>query len=84
MIELFREHPATIGETYWQHLRFAARTGAMMIVGGSACVVHGLLPFLFTSTGSRTIRALAQRIDRRQPGISAPAEAAWTGASQRR
>jgi hypothetical protein len=84
MIELFRDHPATIGETYSQHLRFATGTGAMMIVGGCACVIHGLFPFLFTSTGSRTIRALAQRIDRRQPRTSAPAETAWTGASQRR
>ena len=83
MIELFRDHPATIGETYWQHLRFAARTGAMMIVGGSACVIHGLFPFLFTTTGSRTIRALAQRIERRQPATAAP-EAAWTGIPQQR
>jgi hypothetical protein len=82
MIELFREHPATIGETYGQHLGFAARTGAMMIVGGAACVIHGLFPFLFTSTGTRTIRALAQRIDRRQPAVDT--EAAWTGAPQRR
>ena len=67
MIELFKEHPATVGETYWQHLRFAARTGAAMVAGGGACVIHGLLPFLFVSTGSRTIRTLAQRFEWRQP-----------------
>lgn len=83
MIELFRDHPATIGETYWQHLRFAARTGVMMIAGGSACVIHGLFPFLFTTTGSRAIRALAQRIERRQPAAPA-AEAAWSGIPQQR
>jgi hypothetical protein len=66
MFELFRGHPATIGETYWQHLRFAARIGAAMVAGGGACVIHGFLPFLFVSTGSRTIRTLSRKIERRQ------------------
>jgi hypothetical protein len=74
MIELFKEHPATVGETYWQHLCFAARTGAAMVAGGGACVIHGLLPFLFVTTGSRTIRMLAQKIEwRHGTGRSLPA-----------
>ena len=71
MLELFRRHPTTVGETYWQHLRFAARTGGAMVAGGSACVIHGVLPFLFVTVGSRTIRRLAHRIERRQPVQSA-------------
>jgi hypothetical protein len=67
MLELFRRHPETVGETYWQHLRFAARTGGAMVAGGGACVIHGVLPFLFVTVGSRTIRRLAHRIERRQP-----------------
>jgi hypothetical protein len=83
MIELFKEHPATVGETYWQHLRFAARTGAAMVAGGGACVIHGLLPFLFVATGSRTIRALAQRMERRQPhGFSRSIPVAQSGQSR--
>ena len=66
MLELFRRHPETVGETYWQHLRFAARTGGAMVAGGGACVIHGVLPFLFVTVGSRTIRRLAHRIERRQ------------------
>ena len=62
MLRLFTEHPASVGETYFQHLRFASRTGATMVVGGLACFVHGLMPFLCTTTGSRTIRALAARL----------------------
>ena len=67
MLELFRRHPETVGETYWQHLRFAARTGGAMVAGGGACVIHGLLPFLFVTVGSRTIRQLSHRLERRQP-----------------
>ena len=73
MLELFRRHPETVGETYWQHLRFAARTGGAMVAGGGACVVHGVLPFLFVTVGSRTIRRLAHRLERRQPPDAATA-----------
>jgi hypothetical protein len=73
MLELFRRHPKTVGETYWQHLRFAARTGGAMVAGGGACMIHGVLPFLFVTVGSRTIRRLAHRIDRRQPVEAATA-----------
>jgi hypothetical protein len=67
MLEPFTRHPRTVGESYWQHLRFAAGTGAAMLAGGSACLVHGLLPFLFTTTGSATIRRLAARLAERRP-----------------
>ncbi|HEV2676264.1 MAG TPA: DUF6356 family protein [Aliidongia sp.] len=62
MLRLFTEHPASVGESYFEHLKFASRTGATMVVGGCACFVHGLMPFLCTTTGSRTIRALAARL----------------------
>jgi len=81
MIALFRKHPGTVGETYWQHLRFATRTGAAMLAAGGACVVHGLFPFLFVTTGSRAIRSLAQRLERR--GGPPPAAVAWAGAVRR-
>jgi hypothetical protein len=73
MLELFRRHPKTVGETYWQHLRFAARTGGAMVAGGGACVIHGVLPFLFVTVGSRTIRRLAHRLERRPPAKAATA-----------
>lgn len=81
MIELFRKHPGTVGETYWQHLRFATRTGAAMLAAGGACVIHGLLPFLFVTTGSRAIQSLAQRMEQR--GRPAPVAATWVGAVRR-
>ncbi|GJD49513.1 hypothetical protein OPKNFCMD_2244 [Methylobacterium crusticola] len=58
----FSEHPAAVGETYFQHMGTAAGFGLSMIAGGCACLVHGLLPFAFTSTGSRTILRLHERM----------------------
>jgi len=54
----FTRHPASVGESYGEHFGVASRFGLRMIGGGVAALVHGVLPFLFTTTGSRTIEAL--------------------------
>jgi hypothetical protein len=58
----FTEHPRSVGETYLQHLHSAWSFSASMIGGGLACFVHGLFPFLCTSTGSSAIRRLHERM----------------------
>ncbi len=58
----FTEHPRQVGESYAEHFATATGFGAAMIWGGLACLVHGVLPFLCTSTGSRTIRRLHERM----------------------
>ncbi len=60
--KLFIEHPASVGETYLEHLIAACAFGLRMVAGGCACVVHGLLPFLFTTTGSRVVADLNERM----------------------
>ena len=40
----------------------ASRFGLRMIGGGVAALIHGVLPFVFTTTGSRTIAALNAEI----------------------
>jgi hypothetical protein len=63
----FTKHPVEIGESYSEHLGKATGFGLAMIAGGLACLVHGLLPFLFERTGSETVRrlngTLAKRVD---------------------
>jgi hypothetical protein len=58
----FTRHPAAVGETYGQHLAFAAGTGGRMVLAGLACMLHGIFPFLFERTGSRTILALHRSV----------------------
>ena len=62
LAKLFRDHPASVGETYGEHLVHATGFGLRMIAGGFACILHGLLPFLFVRTGSRQIRTLHDRM----------------------
>ena len=49
----FTAHPASVGETYLQHLRFALRFGVKMTAGGLTAIVHSVLPFCFVTTASR-------------------------------
>ena len=71
MNRLFNEHPNSVGESYSEHMGVAFGFGFRMVLVGLACLVHGVLPFLFVKTGSRTInvlhdRMVAQRV--RKPG----------------
>jgi hypothetical protein len=46
-----------------------------MIGAGAAVVIHGVAPFLFQSTGSRTIRRLSAAIDNRsKSGVHASSD----------
>jgi Family of unknown function (DUF6356) len=69
----FTAHPARVGQTYGQHLRFALTFGARMTVGGLAAAVHGLFPFLFVTTASRTLDELDAMRDRNAPRAARPA-----------
>lgn len=62
LLNPFTEHPASVGETYGEHMRVAFSFSVPMIAAGVACFVHGLFPFLFTTTGSRTVAALYERM----------------------
>lgn len=59
---LFHKHPASVGESYCQHLQHASAFGLRMIFGGVACIVHGLLPFVFIRTGSQQVATLHDRM----------------------
>ena len=56
--KLFRDHPTEIGETYGEHFAAAGGFGVKMIVGGAACIVHAIVPGLFITTGSGTVKKL--------------------------
>lgn len=68
----FTEHPASVGESYLQHLFASTSFGLRMLAGGCACMLHGLLPFLFVTVGSRTVSELHERmvIHRRRSVVS--------------
>jgi hypothetical protein len=62
LLEPFRAHPATVGETYVEHFGVASSFGFTLIRAGLACLIHGFFPFLFTTTGRRAIEDLHRRM----------------------
>ena len=73
LIRAFTEHPASVGESYTEHMAQAGCFGIRMIAAGIACLVHALLPFLFVRTGSAAIAELNDRMvvsRRRTPPIA--------------
>lgn len=80
---LFTEHPASVGETYGQHLASATRFSLAMFGAGLCCLVHGLLPFLFVRTGSATVTRLHERmvLNRARRPAEARAPEAGSGAT---
>lgn len=62
VIRLFSDHPTSVGETYAEHASYAAGFGFRMVLGGLACMIHAIFPFLFVKTASSCVRELHGRI----------------------
>ena len=62
MFRAFTDHPESVGESYFEHLKSASGFSARMAIGAIACLLHGLFPFLCTKTGSRQITLLHDRM----------------------
>lgn len=52
------DHLDEVGESYFRHMGRAAWFAVVMLVGGVACLVHAVLPFLFVRTASDRVRRL--------------------------
>jgi hypothetical protein len=72
---LFLDHPRSLGMGWAGHGIGAVAIGLRMIGGGTACIVHALVPALFTETAGRTITGLHDHMIRRK--AAAPDPQAW-------
>lgn len=59
---LFLDHPATVNETYLQHMRFALGFGFWLAVAAMAALVHAVVPALCETTASRILKRLTDRM----------------------
>lgn len=62
MRHLLTDHPASVGESYLEHMAHAGGFGLSLILAGMACLVHAIIPAWFISTGSNAIRRLHDRM----------------------
>ena len=61
----FRDHPASAGETYLEHMAFAGWFAQKLFLAGGAALIHAIIPPLFETTASTNIRELYHRIENR-------------------
>jgi hypothetical protein len=62
MIKLFKQHPASVNESYLEHMFVALSFFVYFSYAAFAALVHAFLPFLFIKTGSKVITDLNQRM----------------------
>ena len=62
LTRLFTDHPASVNESYMQHLAFALRFAGLLFTAGMAALIHAVLPFTFDKTASRITLQLADRL----------------------
>jgi len=69
MRNIFTQHPNSINEGYFQHMKFAGLFGFHMVIGGFACLIHAIFPFLFEKTGSNLLLKQTQEFIERMPVV---------------
>lgn len=73
---LFTEHPSSVGESYAEHMGFAAGFGLTLVGAGLAALVHAALPWLCRTTASDTVLRLHAGLVARRRVAAAPSRPA--------
>ena len=60
-------HLREVNETYFEHFRFAFPMACRMLWGAFCIAVHSVLPFLFVTDGSDTIRNCNRIVNQKFP-----------------
>lgn len=80
---LFCDHPASVDETYTEHLAAAGGFAVRLFAAALVCAVHAVLPFLFEKTASAMVGGLYERmVVKRRRLAGAPSLASNRGVGQ--
>ena len=55
---IFLSHPASVDESFLEHMTFASKFAAKLFLAGGAALVHAVIPCLFEKTASGIIAEL--------------------------
>lgn len=62
---LFTNHPASVDETYFGHMRFAFGFSFWLGIAALAALAHAVIPAVCETTASRILKRLHARIESR-------------------
>lgn len=65
MWKLFSAHPSEAGQSYGEHMGFAASVGFRLVLAGLAALTHAVFPFVLKTTASRMTQEVHDMIFRR-------------------
>ena len=69
---LFVDHPRSLGMSWAGHGAGAIKIGAELIGAGCACIVHAVVPGIFTQTAGTTVTRMHDHMMKRKAGASNP------------
>lgn len=69
---LFLEHPRSLGMSWAGHGVGAVAIGFRLVGAGFACLVHAIVPGVFTQTAGRTVSHMYDHMARRKAGAANP------------
>lgn len=64
MPNFFTKHPASVGESYWQHFAVAFGFALELFAAAGAALMHAFFPACFEKTASIKITGLHERLVR--------------------
>ena len=62
---VFVDHPKSVDETYFQHMRVAGWFASRLLAPGCAAIIYTVLPCLFEKTAGRMIEQMYAQITSR-------------------
>ena len=69
---MFVNHPRSLGMSWVGHGIGAMKIGGELLGAGLACIVHAIVPGLFTQTAGKTVTRMYDHMASRKAGASSP------------
>ncbi len=69
--QIFHDHPAKVGESYFEHMVFAVGFSARLFRAAVAALIHGVVPCLHETTASAEVLAMNDAIRARRALMAA-------------
>ena len=69
---LFFEHPRSLGMSWAGHGVGALAIGLRLVGAGVACLIHAVIPGVFTQTAGKTVTQMYDHMAQRKAGATKP------------
>ena len=69
---LFLQHPRSLGMSWAGQGVGAVAIGARLVGAGCACLVHAVIPGMFTQTAGKTVTDMYDHMNKRRAGAANP------------